>query len=186
MRVDQLDGLEGVGNFRREQVPVLEADLSGCPFKVQINPAAFFEPVGAGEPRVGRRGFCCPLRGRDLPWTCLDHLAAAGRSRREPSHRSRREDDPERQEKRENDDEEDHGQSEKLPFVLHRSPSSRAAGGRRRLNLVPPVRILSARPLGLGRAGLPAKESTLAQGRLQRRLKVIPLCWISVGLSGRS
>jgi hypothetical protein len=54
-RVKKFNGFEPVGNLRRQQIPVLEADFPRCAFQVNISPASILEAIGLGQNRVERR-----------------------------------------------------------------------------------------------------------------------------------
>ncbi len=56
VRVEQLDRLKRVGNFGREQISVLKANVRGRALQVHISPATLLETVGLLQPGVGGDG----------------------------------------------------------------------------------------------------------------------------------
>src|SRR5258708_25263100 len=60
--VEELDRFEGIGNFRSEQIAVLEADVGRRAFEVDIGPTALLEAVSVFEAGIG--GLCQGQGGR--------------------------------------------------------------------------------------------------------------------------
>ena len=60
VRVEELDGFERVGDFRREKVAVLKADVGGRAFEMNVGPSALLEAIGLLQPGIGRTraGLC--------------------------------------------------------------------------------------------------------------------------------
>ena len=54
MRVVQLDGGEGVGDFRGEKIAMLVADVGGRALQVNVSPATLLETVRFLQARIGR------------------------------------------------------------------------------------------------------------------------------------
>jgi len=53
--VVQSDRGKSVGYLRSQEVTVLEADLPGAAFEMNVNPATLVKAVGAAQARVGQR-----------------------------------------------------------------------------------------------------------------------------------
>jgi hypothetical protein len=57
MGIEELDGLESVGDFTRQQVPVLKTNLRGLAFEMNVDPSVPVKAVRSAQALVGPSGF---------------------------------------------------------------------------------------------------------------------------------
>ncbi len=63
VRVEKLDRFERIGNFGGQQIPMLEPDVRGRTFQMNVGPAGLLEAIGFLQARIGR-GRSCAVRWR--------------------------------------------------------------------------------------------------------------------------